>query len=245
MLNLFVLPLEFELGETLLTVYPTVLQDEKEIILIDCGYPDFIDKIQAELAKVSLSLEKVTKIIVTHHDHDHMGSLKAIKETYPSIEVLCSKEQVPFITGKSKSLRLIQAERLQGSLPEEEKEAGLAFQSFIASVEPMEDVIVVNPGDVLHCCGEVEIVDTKGHMPGHISLYVRSLKTLIAGDALVVEDGKLCIALPQYVLNAKDAQESIKNLLNFDIEKVICYHGGVYNKDIHNSLLAIVSQFNQ
>lgn len=157
--------------------------------------------------------------------------------------MLCSKEQSPFVTGKSKSLRLIQAETLQDSLPEGEKEAGLAFQAFISSIEPIQDITSLSTGDVLHCCGDIEIIDTKGHMPGHISLYIRKEKILIAGDALVIENGKLCVALPQFALNLKEAQDSVKNLLNYDIEKIYCYHGGVYDADVQNSLLEIVRKF--
>lgn len=153
------------------------------------------------------------------------------------------KEQEPFITGKSKSLRLIQAENLQDTLPEKQKEAGREFIAFISSIEPVKDVNIVEVGEQIDCCGGIEIIDTKGHMPGHISLYVREEKTLITGDALVIENGKLCIALPQFALNMKDAQDSVKALLDYDIEKVICYHGGVYDKDVRNSLLEIVSQF--
>ena len=64
-------------------------------------------------------------------------------------------------------------------------------------------------------------------MPGHISLYAKKEKVLIAGDALVVESEKLCMAMPQYVLDMHDAQDSIRNLQNYDIEKIICYHGGI------------------
>lgn len=241
--NMHLLPLGFQIRNVMLTIYPVVLHDDKEVVLVDCGYPYFMEKIEEQLVKIGLSLSRVTKLIITHHDHDHMGSLKEIKEAYPSIEILCSKEQEPFITGKSKSLRLIQAENLQDTLPEKQKEAGREFIAFISSIEPVKDVNIVEVGEQIDCCGGIEIIDTKGHMPGHISLYVREEKTLITGDALVIENGKLCIALPQFALNMKDAQDSVKALLDYDIEKVICYHGGVYDKDVRNSLLEIVSQF--
>lgn len=77
-------------------------------------------------------------------------------------------------------------------------------------------------------------------MPGHISLYVEMEKVLIAGDALVIENEKLCMAMPQFVLNMQDAQESIRNLQNYDIEKIICYHGGLYTSNIKESLKKIV-----
>lgn len=71
-------------------------------------------------------------------------------------------------------------------------------------------------------------------MPGHISIYIKDSKTLIAGDALVVEDDKLTIANPQYTLDIISAKNSIKKLLNYEIDKIVCYHGGVYTKDIKN-----------
>ena len=49
MLNLFLLPLDFEIAEIKLTIYPVVLQDDKEVVLIDCGYPHFMEKIEEEL----------------------------------------------------------------------------------------------------------------------------------------------------------------------------------------------------
>ncbi|MDL2218134.1 MBL fold metallo-hydrolase [Oscillospiraceae bacterium OttesenSCG-928-G22] len=246
MSSVIVLPIDFqmaEMGESSFTVYPVILKDDSELILVDCGYPNFMAKIEGAMNKLNMSLAQLTKIIITHHDHDHMGALSEIKERYPSVEILCSKEETPYITGKSKSLRLLQAETIQDSLPEGEKEGGKAFQDFIASIKSVDNVTEINCGDTFSWCGGVDVVDTKGHMPGHISLYVRNEKTLIAGDALVVENGKLCMAMPQFLLNAQDAQDSVKRLMRYDIEKIICYHGGVYTTDVRNSLAEVIDGF--
>lgn len=241
--NIIVLPIAFHLGETVITIYPTLLRDGNELIMVDCGYPDSVPKLEEEMNKIGLSLSQLTKIIITHHDHDHMGALREIKERYPAVEILCSKEEAPYITGQRKSLRLQQAEELQDSLPEAEKEGGKLFQDFIASVRKVEEVTVIDTGAILPFCGGIEVVDTKGHMPGHISLYVQREKVLITGDALVVENGKLCMAMPQFVLNLQDAQESIRRLQNYDIEKIICYHGGLYEADVKGSIKEIVESF--
>lgn len=241
--NIFVLPIAFHLNKTNLIIYPTLLKDDNELILIDCGYPDSMPRIENEMNKIELSLSQLTKIIITHHDHDHMGALREIKERYPAVEILCSKEEAPYITGQRKSLRLQQAEAVQNTLPESEKEGGKLFQSFIASIQKVNDVIVINTGDILPFCGGIEVVDTKGHMPGHISLYIKKEKVLIAGDALVVEDEKLCMAMPQYVLDMHDAQDSIRNLQNYDIEKIICCHGGLYDSNVKESLKEMVEGF--
>ena len=69
-------------------------------------------------------------------------------------------------------------------------------------------------------------------MPGHISLYLRESKSLICGDALVIEDNKLVLANPHYTLDMEIAKKSVRKLLNYDIDKVICYHGGIYKGKI-------------
>lgn len=240
MTRVFAMPLLFRLGDMEILIHPTVLLDEGGFVMVDCGYPNFIPEIEDGLEKTGLSLDGLRKIVITHHDHDHMGSAREIVRKYPDVEILCSPEQAPYVTGRDKSLRLIQAERMQDSLPESEKEAGLAFQRFIAAVENVDSVGTVDVGVILPWCGGVEVVDTKGHMPGHISLYVREEKTLIAGDALVVEDGRLCMAMPQYALDLDAARESVRRLLDYDIEKIICYHGGVYATNVADSLRAIL-----
>ncbi|EIW20997.1 MULTISPECIES: MBL fold metallo-hydrolase [Pelosinus] len=86
------------------------------------------------------------------------------------------------------------------------------------------------------CCGGIEIVATPGHMPGHISIYLEENKTLITGDALVLENGELIGANPQHTLDMATAKKSIKKLLNYEIDRLICYHGSIYEKDVKESL---------
>ena len=69
--------------------------------------------------------------------------------------------------------------------------------------------------------------------------YLKESKTLISGDAVVVEGDSLVIANPQYTLDLEAAKASVKKLLTYDIDKIICYHGGIYTKDIKRELARI------
>lgn len=51
------------------------------------------------------------------------------------------------------------------------------------------------------------------------------------------------MAMPQYILNRKEAQNSICKPLSYDINKIICYHGGVYSENMKKSLEEIVKGF--
>ena len=63
---------------------------------------------------------------------------------------------------------------------------------------------------------------------------------MIAGDALFLQDGELVISLPMFTYDMEQARQSVKKLLDYDIEKIICYHGGVYEGDIKEALKRIL-----
>ncbi len=201
----------------------------------------FLPLIKITAKANGIDISKLTKIIITHHDFDHMGTLAEFKREYPHIKILASIDDEKYISGKEKSLRLQQAESIYDKLPEEEKKSAKEFQDFIGTIENVPVDVCLRDKDSFSFCGGVEIIATPGHMPGHISIYIKDSKTLIAGDALVVEDDKLTIANPQYTLDIISAKNSIKKLLNYEIDKIVCYHGGVYTKDIKKSLENIIS----
>ncbi|MGG7179402.1 MBL fold metallo-hydrolase [Clostridium paraputrificum] len=231
-----ILEVNFDFGGEVNRIYPVVLEDEREMVLIDCGYPGFLSLIEEEGIKNGVDIGRLSKIIITHHDFDHMGSVAEFKRKYPNTEILAAREDEPYISGKEKSLRLQQAEGIYESLPEEEKEGAMAFHKVLESVESCKVDITLEDKDYFDICGGIEIIATSGHMPGHISVYARESKSLIAGDALVIENGKLDIALPEYTLDLVDAKKSVKKFLNYDIDRIICYHGGLFTKNIREVL---------
>jgi glyoxylase-like metal-dependent hydrolase (beta-lactamase superfamily II) len=49
--NIIILPIAFHLDTIDLIIYPTLLKDDNELILIDCGYPDSVPQIEKEIIK--------------------------------------------------------------------------------------------------------------------------------------------------------------------------------------------------
>ncbi|MED4781364.1 MBL fold metallo-hydrolase [Brevibacillus choshinensis] len=217
-----------------------LLQDEHDTILVDCGYPDFLGLLAEAVARCGIQLDSITKLIVTHHDIDHIGSLAALKRMYPQMDIIAHELEVPFVEGKQKSLRLEQAESSLDELLGEARGHAEQFIHFLQSLEPAPVDQKVTHGEKLPWCGGIEIVHTPGHMTGHISLYLPTTKTLIAGDAVVMEDGKLAIANPQFTLDMKEAIHSIQRLLTYDIEQIVCYHGGLFQGDAKQALRQLI-----
>ncbi|MCP5455857.1 MAG: MBL fold metallo-hydrolase [Thermotogae bacterium] len=225
--EIIVLDLKFKFGDTEDHIYPVVLKDKKNLILIDCGYVGFLPVLESAFFEKGLYCKDITHVIITHHDHDHMGCLYDLKKKYPQIEIIASEKESPYISGEKKSLRLEQAEAFQKTLPEDQKAFGIAFCNLLKSVKTVKVDIKVNDGDHFDWIGGCKIISTPGHTPGHISVYSEKYNLIIAGDAIALEKGKPVIANPQFTIDMENAQLSMNNLLGSGAEKIICYHGGI------------------
>lgn len=243
MSNHVVLNIEFEYQGQQQVISPVFIQDESDTILVDCGYPEFLPKIEQLAARHHISIASITKIIVTHHDMDHMGSLAALKRAYPEVTVIAHELDAPYIAGKRKSLRLAQVESTWGELSTEDKQGAEQLKRLLQSVEPAPVDQTVRDQERLDFCGGMEIIHTPGHMPGHISLYLPASKTLIAGDAVVIQEGKLAIANPEFTLDLDEAVRSVRRLLAYDIDQLICYHGGLYKGHVKQALQALLQTY--
>lgn len=243
MTDIIVLPLRFQADNLDFFIYPVVLKDNNGLYLIDCAYPGFLKNIEEAFKKYNLDIKDLKKIIITHHDHDHMGGLNEIIQKYPQIEVLCTEKQKPYIIGEEKSLRLSQMEKINSMLSEEEQKANKNFMDMLRSIKPISKANVINDNDIIPICGGIKAIITEGHMPGHLSLYAVEKKILISGDALISENGQLCIADEKFVMNKEKEIESVEKLCNYEIKKIICYHGGEYeSKNICQELKNITEK---
>lgn len=86
------------------------------------------------------------------------------------------------------------------------------------------------------------VIETPGHTPGHVCLYHEPSRTLIAGDALTVREGRLYGADPATTLDWTAVQASIAKLTAFDIETVICYHGGLFRGNAMDRLAELAAE---
>jgi glyoxylase-like metal-dependent hydrolase (beta-lactamase superfamily II) len=129
------------------------------------------------------------------------------------------------------------------TLPEEQKQGALYFQEILRTVKTVEVDQTFSEDEEPAFFRGISIINTPGHMPGHISIYVAAPKILVAADALVVESGELEIANPHYTLDLQRAIASVKKLQQLEIDKIVCYHGGVVEGNISNQLDKLVSRY--
>lgn len=226
------------------TIHPTLIWDDEDVVLIDTGYPGQLNEFRNCIDQVGVPFEKLNKILITHQDIDHIGSLSIIvEESTNNIEVYASEIEKPYIQGE-KLLIKITPEKIAkavASLPADtSEEFRKAFKNRLENPPKGKVNHVVTPGNDLPICGGITVIDTAGHTPGHISFYHKESKTLVAGDALMIENGQLNPSNPQYTFDIEQSLKSIEALLTLDIEKVICYHGGLFEGNIKERLSEIL-----
>ncbi|MEX0137437.1 MBL fold metallo-hydrolase [Bacillus nitratireducens] len=193
-------------------IHPILLWDNEMAVLIDTGFPGQIEDIQVEMERVGVSFDKLKVLILTHQDIDHIGSLPEILQNLESnIKVYAHELDKPYIEGE---LPLLKDTQVQN--PPKGK---------------VSDTLI--DGQELPYCGGIRILHTPGHTPGHISLYLKQSKTLVAGDSMYSVNGMLGGIHAPTTLNVKEAQQSLKKYSNLDIESVVCYHGGLSKGDIN------------
>ena len=226
--------LSMNMGGIQSSIHPTLIWDDNNVILVDAGLPGGLPDIKEEMNKTGVSFDKLDKIIITHQDMDHIGGLPDIlRESDHEIKVLAHEEDKPYIQGekrlnKKTPERREQLEKQLKSMPEEQRNA---MQKLFQNPPTAKVDETLKDEVELPYCGGIRIIHTPGHTPGHIVLYLKQSKILIAGDLLNIIDGELVGPNPQHTPNMDSALKSLQKLTQYDIEKVITYHGGLYTEN--------------
>jgi glyoxylase-like metal-dependent hydrolase (beta-lactamase superfamily II) len=227
------------------TVHPVLLWDDNVVVLVDTGFPRQINQLRAEINAHGIKMDQLNRILITHQDIDHIGNLQDLIEgTSSRIEVSTHVNEKLYVQGDKRLLKftdeaIARIDQLPENVPESFRKGlkALMLHPPRAKVDR-----VIAGGERLPWCGGIIVIDTPGHTPGHISLFHEPSRTLIAGDALTVQDGRLCGADPGSTLDRYVAQASVAKLASFDIETVICYHGGLLHDNVKERLAEIATE---
>ncbi|WP_320007588.1 MBL fold metallo-hydrolase [Maridesulfovibrio sp.] len=236
-----ILPLRItqDFGTEQVDIYPTLLITETLVILFDACFPHQIDQLEEALGNHGYSLIDITHVIISHHDH--IGSLAAIKRRNKKLTVISHEIEEPYISGKKESLRIAQAREYNTSLSGEDLKWGEQFLNYLQTIETCEidRTVSTQPEDLND---DITILHSPGHTPGHISIFVCSSRSYIAGDSLAIEHGKLVIANPQFTLDMGRCVQTIREIRELKPTRIYCYHGGVVDNTDNAGLDALLLQ---
>ena len=207
-------------GESVMNL--VLVWDDNTAVLLDTGLPGQLMLIRGEMEKAGVAFDRLRLVVITHQDTDHIGNIASLKNALEGLKVFSHAEEKPYIELEKKPVKWTQERFSQAG-------AGPAIDYALAD------------GEELEVCGGIKVIHTPGHTPGHICLYLKKYKTLVTGDAVNLVNGQLVGPNPQYTYNMDIAIDSLNKLKQFDIEKVICYHGGVFTGQVHQRLDELTS----
>lgn len=239
--GIYMLEISTDIMGTPSVINPTMICDNDTVILIDSGYPGQLPQIREAIEKAGVSFDKINIVILTHQDIDHVGSLLSIQKELPNrIEVLAHMEEKAYIQGEKLPVKVAQLQSQLNSLPKEMK---VLYEKMKAFYETNKSNVskTITDGEELPYCGGITVIYTPGHTPGHICLYLKHYKILIAGDTLNVEDGLLVQAAQFTNFDMDLSIKSLNKLTKYDIETVICYHGGLYKGNANKRIAELAN----
>lgn len=162
-----------------------VLTGDGTVSLIDAGYPDDVDLVDATVYEAGQGAPLAT-IAITHGHSDHIGGINELVRRHPGVVVLGAEAELPNIrrevlhqVGMRQILRRFLESRVRGWTVEAVLAGGLRNVA-------VKSVVGFAPGATLRLSGhDVRSIPSAGHTPGHTAFRLDEEKVLVTGDALV------------------------------------------------------------
>jgi glyoxylase-like metal-dependent hydrolase (beta-lactamase superfamily II) len=180
------LPLPFELAAV--NVYLVRLAGG--YLLIDCGIntPACLEALTRALEGLGIAWPAIKQILVTHTHPDHVGlARKLIALT--GAQVMMHRDEVrqlaDFASGsgvKWADEALIAAGAPAGLVQSIDQSFSEFRKSFL-TLEP--DVVLAGGERIPSAIGDLEVIWTRGHSPGHVCLYSQARRVLFSGDQIL------------------------------------------------------------
>lgn len=172
----------------------------EELLLVDTGASP--QAARREMGRLDLDPERVTAILLTHSDYDHVGGIGA----FPRATLHIGRGEVPLMEGRqARSLGLVRNKPLP-------RAPVLVDDGFRLQVGPRQ----------------VEAISMPGHTPGSTAWRVDG-RWLLVGDACTVNGGKADARPWILYMDRPRARESLQKVARLEGVELLCTcHSGVH-----------------
>jgi glyoxylase-like metal-dependent hydrolase (beta-lactamase superfamily II) len=189
------------------------------LTVIDTGLPRSEKKILAYVASLGKRAQDIRRIILTDADLNHVGGLAALQKASGGRTYASKIEADAIAAGKSSR---------------EIKPGGFSLRRILFAVlspfikaTPFAVDEILAEGQTLPVLGGLQVVETPGHTPDHISLFAPSAGVLFCGDSLVSDQKGLHGSRPGITWDESKARASERKQAALGAQIVCSGHGPV------------------
>lgn len=196
-----------------------LLVEPDGLTLINSGLPGSAKRILQYVEDLGRSPRDLQRILITHADMDHVGGLGALRKATGARVFSSAVESRAMAEGhSSRSVKTggNSARRILFSL----------LGRFFSSKPGPADELLTD-GQRLPFAGGMQVVETVGHTPGHLSFYSPGTGVLFTGDSIIADEKGLQGSRPMYTWDPVKAAEAVRRQAALGARIVCPGHGPV------------------
>ncbi len=153
-----------------------LLVDTDGLTIIDTGMPYSEKKTLEYIARLGKSAQDIRRILITHADLDHYGCMAALQNVSRAKTYASRVEANAIAVGKSSRPVNRSVGRFQRFV--------IMMMGRLLKPMPVQVDETLEEGQVLPVLGGLQVVETPGHAPGHLSFFAQSAGILFCGDSM-------------------------------------------------------------
>jgi glyoxylase-like metal-dependent hydrolase (beta-lactamase superfamily II) len=205
-----------------------LIEDPDGLTIIDAGVGSAAPKILQQLEAAGRQAQEVKRILITHAHPDHVGGLPELQAA-TGAAVIASALERPVIEGQ---------QMIQGPPPERMPTLLRWMPPPTMRFKPTPVARTVAEGDRLdEVMGGLEILETPGHSPGHLSFWQPEQRIVFCGDVLM-RLGGLRLPIAAFTTDMDEDKRSIRKLAALQPRMVCFGHGLPLYRDTAATLAA-------
>lgn len=218
-------------------------------VLVDAGMPKSAGELMAAAGDCFGHEARPDAIVLTHGHFDHVGAIVELTERW-DVPVYAHERELPYLTGKR-------------PYPPANPTVSSGLVAKMSPWFPNEPVDLGTDVTALPANGSIpempgwEWLPTPGHAPGHVSLFRKADRALIAGDAFVTVKQEFVYDVftqkpeisgpPKYfTTDWREAYESVKKLAALNPAVAVTGHGvPMTGEELSAGLRMLVEEFDR
>ena len=207
-----VIPGVFQLPNSFVNLY--LILEPEELTLIDTGLQKSgAAVVMSALEQLGRKPSDLKRILITHADPDHIGSVAALKNA-SGATVMIGRGDAPAMA------------RGEAARPPNNAVVKFIFGLMMPKSVPVQvaDVLLEDGAVIAEVMGGLQAIATPGHTAGHVAFYSPRDKILFAGDALT-GGRKLGWSRGPFTLDYALGLTSIRKFEALHPTTVCCGHG--------------------